>query len=53
MKAEIEIACNEPELIVKSVKPDQEELNKFDVKLVSEKNKIKLIRIWYERWNYE
>jgi tRNA threonylcarbamoyladenosine modification (KEOPS) complex Pcc1 subunit len=24
------------------VKPDQEELNKFDVKLVSEKNKIKL-----------
>jgi len=42
MKAEIEIACNEPELIIKSVKPDQEELNKFDVKLVSEKNKIKL-----------
>lgn len=42
MKAEIEIECEEPEIIIKSLKPDQEELCKFDAKLTAEKNKLKL-----------
>jgi len=42
MKAEIEVECKEPETVIKSLKPDQEELKKFDVKLVSERNKVKL-----------
>ena len=42
MKAEIEIECKEPEIVIKSLKPDEEELNKFDVKLTSEKDKLKL-----------
>lgn len=42
MKAEIEIECKEPEIVIKSLKPDEEELTKFDAKLTSEKNKLKL-----------
>jgi len=42
MKAEIEIDCKDPEIIIKSLTPDNEELKKFDVSLQSEKNKIKI-----------
>jgi tRNA threonylcarbamoyladenosine modification (KEOPS) complex Pcc1 subunit len=42
MKAEIDIECREPEKVKESLRPDQEELNKFDVKLTAEKNKLKL-----------
>jgi tRNA threonylcarbamoyladenosine modification (KEOPS) complex Pcc1 subunit len=42
MKAEIELECKEPKLVVKSLHPDKEELNKFDVKLTPEKNKLKI-----------
>jgi len=42
MKAEIEIECERPEVVIKSLKPDQEELKRFDTKLESEKNKLKL-----------
>lgn len=42
MKAEIEIECKEPEIVIKSLKPDEDEAKKFDVKLKSEKNKLKL-----------
>lgn len=42
MKAEIELECREPEVVVKSLQPDKEQLNKFDVKLKPEKNKLKL-----------
>jgi tRNA threonylcarbamoyladenosine modification (KEOPS) complex Pcc1 subunit len=42
MKAEIEIDCKDPELIIKSLNPDSEELKKFDVSLKPEKNKIKI-----------
>ena len=42
MKAEIEIDCKDPEIIIKSLNPDNEELKKFDVSLQSEKNKIKI-----------
>jgi len=42
MKAEIELECKETKLIVKSLQPDKEELNKFDVKLTPEKNKLKI-----------
>jgi tRNA threonylcarbamoyladenosine modification (KEOPS) complex Pcc1 subunit len=41
MNAEIEMDCKEPEIIIKSLKPD-EEAKKFDVKLTTEKNKLKL-----------
>jgi tRNA threonylcarbamoyladenosine modification (KEOPS) complex Pcc1 subunit len=40
MKAEIELECKEPKVIVKSLQPDKEELNKFDVKLTPGKNKL-------------
>lgn len=40
MKAEIELSCKEPKMIVKSLQPDKEELNKFDVKLTPGKNKL-------------
>jgi tRNA threonylcarbamoyladenosine modification (KEOPS) complex Pcc1 subunit len=42
MKAEIELSCKEPKMIVKSLQPDKEELNKFDIKLTPGKNKLKL-----------
>ena len=42
MKAEIELECKEPEIVIKSLKPDEEELDKFNIKLTSEKNKLKI-----------
>jgi tRNA threonylcarbamoyladenosine modification (KEOPS) complex Pcc1 subunit len=42
MKAEIEIDCKYPEIIIKSLKPDNEELKKFDVKIEKEKDKVKI-----------
>ena len=42
MKAEIEIECKEPEIVIRSLKPDEEELDKFNVKLTAEKNKLKI-----------
>lgn len=42
MKAEIEIECKEPEIVIKSIKPDLEELKKFNVKFKNEKNKLKI-----------
>ncbi|MEM5778728.1 MAG: KEOPS complex subunit Pcc1 [Candidatus Aenigmatarchaeota archaeon] len=42
MKVEIEIECKEPEIIIKSIKPDLEELKKFNVNLKNEKNKLKI-----------
>jgi len=42
MKAEIEIECKEPETVIKSLSPDNESIEKFDVKLESGKNKIKI-----------
>jgi len=41
MKAEIELECREPEIIIKSLKPD-EEPKRFDVELKTEKNKLKI-----------
>jgi tRNA threonylcarbamoyladenosine modification (KEOPS) complex Pcc1 subunit len=42
MKSEIEIECKYPEKVIKSLEPDLEETAKFNVRLDSEKNKIKL-----------
>jgi tRNA threonylcarbamoyladenosine modification (KEOPS) complex Pcc1 subunit len=42
MKAEIEIECKDPEIVIKSIKPDEEEIKKFDAKISAEKNKLKL-----------
>lgn len=42
MKAEIELECKEPEIVIKSLKPDQEELKKFDIKLTAGKDKLRL-----------
>jgi len=42
MKAEIEIECKRPDTVIKALEPDIEEVNKFDVKIEPEKNKIKL-----------
>ena len=42
MKAEIELDCTNPELVIKSLKPDTEALNKFDVRLTATKGKLKL-----------
>ena len=42
MKAEIELECKEPETVIQSLKPDEEELDKFNIKLTSEKNKLKI-----------
>jgi len=42
MKAEIEIECKNPEILIKALKPDVEDAKKFDVKLKTDKNKIKL-----------
>jgi len=43
MKAEIEIECKNPEIIVKSLKPDIEDIKKFDVKLKPENDKLLLL----------
>jgi tRNA threonylcarbamoyladenosine modification (KEOPS) complex Pcc1 subunit len=42
MKAEIELDCQNPEIVIKSLKPDTEELNKFDVRMTAAKGKLKL-----------
>jgi tRNA threonylcarbamoyladenosine modification (KEOPS) complex Pcc1 subunit len=42
MKAEIELECKRPEVVVKSLKPDREELTKFDVKITPGKNRLNL-----------
>jgi len=42
MKAEIEIECKEPEIIIESLKPENKDLKKFDIKLKAEKDKLKL-----------
>ena len=42
MKAEIEINCKEPGKILRSLRPDTEELNKFEIKLVADKDKLRL-----------
>jgi len=42
MKAEIEVECEKPEIVIKLLRPDQEELKRFDIKLEAEKNKLKL-----------
>lgn len=42
MKAEIEIECKEPNIIIKSLEPDAEQAKRFDVELKAENNKIKL-----------
>lgn len=42
MKAEIEIECNNPEIVLKSLKPDMEKSEKFDVNLKVKENKIKM-----------
>lgn len=40
MRAKIEIECENPEMIIKSLEPDIDKIEKFDVKLNSENNKI-------------
>lgn len=42
MRAEIELECKQPGVVAKSLKPDMEELNKFDVKLKPGKGKLTL-----------
>jgi len=42
MKAEIDLECKEPEIIIKSLKPDDEEIKKFAVRISTEKNKLKI-----------
>ena len=42
MKAEIEIECERPDIVIKALKPDLEETKKFIVKIESYKSKIKL-----------
>ena len=39
MKAEIEIDCKDPDMIIKSISPDIE-AKKFDVKLENKNNKL-------------
>lgn len=43
MRAEIEIECEEPETVIKSLEPDVEKINRFDVEFKTDKNKILLI----------
>jgi tRNA threonylcarbamoyladenosine modification (KEOPS) complex Pcc1 subunit len=40
LKSEIEIECKDPEIVIKSLKPDFEETKKFNVDLKAEQNKI-------------
>jgi len=42
MKAEIEIECKNPEMVIKALKPDVEDAKKFGVKLEADENKVKL-----------
>ena len=43
MRAEIEIECEEPETVIKSLEPDVEKINRFEVEFKTDKNKILLI----------
>lgn len=43
MKAEIEIECKDPEIIIKSLEPDVEKTKRFDIEFKTDKNKILLI----------
>jgi len=42
MKAEIEIECERPDIVVKALKLETEETKKFTVKLETEKDRLKL-----------
>ena len=42
MKAEIEIECKNPEIIIKALKPSIEDAKKFSVVLEANENKVKL-----------
>ena len=42
MKAEIEIECERPDLVVRALRPEIEETKKFTVKLEAEKDRLKL-----------
>jgi tRNA threonylcarbamoyladenosine modification (KEOPS) complex Pcc1 subunit len=42
MRAEIELKCKDPKLVIRSLKPDTEELSKFDVKLKPGTGKLTL-----------
>ena len=42
MKAEIEIECKKPEIAVKALEPETENTKKFTVKIIAEKDKIRL-----------
>ena len=42
MKAEIEIECERPDIVVKVLQPETEDTKKFEVKIKAEKNKIKI-----------
>ena len=42
MKAEIEIECERPDIVVKALKPETEETKKFTVKLEEGKDRLKL-----------
>ena len=43
LRAEIEIECEEPETVIKSLEPDVEKINRFEVEFKTDKNKILLI----------
>jgi len=42
MKAEIEIECKNPEIIIKALKPSIEDAKKFKVELETDNKKLKL-----------
>ena len=42
-KAEIEIPCKDPQVIVDSLKPEMEKLEKFNTEIIVEGDKIKLV----------
>ncbi len=42
MIARLEIDCKDPETVLNSIKPDIEKIEKFDVNLKTEKNKLLL-----------
>jgi tRNA threonylcarbamoyladenosine modification (KEOPS) complex Pcc1 subunit len=42
MKAEIEIECERPDIVVKALKPETEETKKFTVKIEAGKDRLKL-----------
>ena len=42
MKAELEIECKNPEIVVKALRPDFEDAKKFKVELETDNKKLKL-----------